>query len=254
MLVGSLGKCAFAWLDKMGGGRVPSNNNWLDPLVVVVCLLVAFVLNQVLPSRSSRRRGSWVPSNNNWLDPLIVVVCLLLSQLVFGGPLTRSVVCLALLAFIVSALLLNRSDRNRNRHRPGQTALSRLDAERSRVLVRWRAIVAVLLFFAPAKLRGEVVDLLVSQPTLSRLSAECSRVLMRWVTIVAVLRGEVVDQRLSAACLRVLMRWVAIVAGLLFLGFAFDTGALFSRKVLLTWFIVTPMALCLSKAARLRTR
>jgi hypothetical protein len=90
--------------------------------------------------------GGQVPSYNNWLDPVIVVVCLLVSQLVFSQRLTLSVAYLALFAFIVSALLLYRSDRNR--HRPGQTALSRLLSECSRVFVRWGAIVAVLLFFA----------------------------------------------------------------------------------------------------------
>jgi putative colanic acid biosynthesis UDP-glucose lipid carrier transferase len=58
--------------------------------------------------------------------------------------------------------------------------------------------------------------------------------------------------RLPAACSRVLVRWGAIVAGLLFVAFAFDTGALFSRKALLTWFAVTPVALCLLQAVRLR--
>jgi hypothetical protein len=227
------------------------NNRWLDPLIVVVCLLVAFVLNQVLPSRSSRRRGSWVPSIIRRLDPVIVVACLFACQFAYARPASLSFVYFALLAFIVSALLLNRSDRSPRR--PGQTALSRLDAESSRVSgIRWRSIVAVLLFFAPAKLRGEVVDLLVSQPALSRLSAECSRVLMRWVAIVAVLRGQVGGQRLWAECSRVLMRWVAIVAVLTFFAYAFPMR--FSRGALLTWIVVTPVVLCIHHTARLRTR
>ena len=121
-----------------------------------------------------------MPSDNNWLDPVIVVVCLLVSQLVFSQRRTLSVAYLVLFAFIVSALLLYRSDRNR--HRPGETALSRLLAECSRVLVRWGAIVAVLLFFA----------------------------------------------------------------------FAFAMPL--SRRVILTWIVVTPVALCLLQAARLRAR
>jgi putative colanic acid biosysnthesis UDP-glucose lipid carrier transferase len=58
--------------------------------------------------------------------------------------------------------------------------------------------------------------------------------------------------RLSAVCSRVLVRWGAIVAGLLFLAFVFKMGTEFSRRVMLTWFVVTPAALCLSQAVRLR--
>lgn len=58
--------------------------------------------------------------------------------------------------------------------------------------------------------------------------------------------------RLPAACSRVLVRWCAIVAALLFLVFAFKIGAVFSRRVMLTWFVITPVALCLSQAVRLR--
>jgi putative colanic acid biosysnthesis UDP-glucose lipid carrier transferase len=57
---------------------------------------------------------------------------------------------------------------------------------------------------------------------------------------------------LPAACSRVLVRWGAIVAGLLFLAFALGVGALFARRVLLTWFVITPVALCLLQAVRLR--
>jgi putative colanic acid biosysnthesis UDP-glucose lipid carrier transferase len=64
--------------------------------------------------------------------------------------------------------------------------------------------------------------------------------------------GQAPLSRLPAACSRVLVRWGAIVAGLLFLGFAFDVGALFPRRVVLTWFVITPIALCASQAVRLR--
>jgi putative colanic acid biosynthesis UDP-glucose lipid carrier transferase len=57
---------------------------------------------------------------------------------------------------------------------------------------------------------------------------------------------------LTAACSRVLVRWSAIVAALLFLAFAFKIGATFSRRVVLTWFVITPIALCLLQAVRLR--
>jgi putative colanic acid biosynthesis UDP-glucose lipid carrier transferase len=64
--------------------------------------------------------------------------------------------------------------------------------------------------------------------------------------------GQAPLSRLPAACSRVLVRWGAIVAGLLFLAFAFDVGSLFPRRVMLTWFVITPIALCVSQAVRLR--
>jgi len=70
-------------------------------------------------------KKTWVgcPLNNNWLDPAIVVVCLLIAQLVqlvFGQGLSFADQDLALFAFIVSGPLLHRSDQNLLR--PGQTA------------------------------------------------------------------------------------------------------------------------------------
>ena len=126
-----------------------------------------------------------MPSNNNWLDPAIVVVCLLIAQLVqlvFGQRLSFADEDLALFAFIVSGPLLPRSDRSRLV--PGQTA----------------------------------------------------------------------SARLRAGCVRVLVRWGAIVAALLFLIYAFDMRGDLNRGVILTWFVITPIALCLSQAVRLRTR
>jgi putative colanic acid biosysnthesis UDP-glucose lipid carrier transferase len=64
--------------------------------------------------------------------------------------------------------------------------------------------------------------------------------------------GQTPLSSLPAACSRVLVRWGAIVAGLLFLAFALGVGALFARRVLLTWFVITPVALCLLQAVRLR--
>jgi|SRR5580658_7702689 putative colanic acid biosysnthesis UDP-glucose lipid carrier transferase len=64
--------------------------------------------------------------------------------------------------------------------------------------------------------------------------------------------GEMPLSRLPAACSRVLVRWAAIVAALLFIAFAFKAGAAFSRRVMLTWFVITPVALCVSQAVRLR--
>jgi hypothetical protein len=49
------------------------------------------------------------------------------------------------------------------------------------------------------------------------------------------------------------LRWVVIVAALLFLAYLFRFGAV-SRTVILTWLVITPVALCLSQAVRLRAR
>lgn len=59
---------------------------------------------------------------------------------------------------------------------------------------------------------------------------------------------------LRAACTRVFLRWGVIVAALLFLFYALDLGDVFDRKLLLTWVAVAPIALCASRAARLRAR
>lgn len=64
--------------------------------------------------------------------------------------------------------------------------------------------------------------------------------------------GQEPLSKLPAACSRVLVRWGAIVAAMLFLVYAFDVGAAFHRGVMLTWFVTTPIALCLSQAVRLR--
>jgi len=64
--------------------------------------------------------------------------------------------------------------------------------------------------------------------------------------------GETPLSRLPAVCSRVLVRWGAIVAALLFVVFAFHASNTFSRRVILTWFVITPIALCLSQAVRLR--
>jgi len=64
--------------------------------------------------------------------------------------------------------------------------------------------------------------------------------------------GQAPLSKLPAACSRILVRWGVIVAGLLFVAFAFKVGQVFSRRVLLTWFVITPVALTLSQAVRLR--
>jgi putative colanic acid biosysnthesis UDP-glucose lipid carrier transferase len=58
--------------------------------------------------------------------------------------------------------------------------------------------------------------------------------------------------KFSTACTRILVRWGAIVAVLVFTAFAFKVGSLFSRRVMLSWFLITPAALCAVQALRLR--
>src|SRR3974390_3554282 len=111
------------------------------------------------------------------LDPVVVVVCLLACQGAFGYRVSPAIGYLALVAFIISSPLFGRFD-------------------------------------------------------LPYLSSPGQRPLAR----------------LPAACSRVLVRWGAIVAALLFLAYAFDIGTAFPREVMLTWFVMTPIALCLSQA------
>ena len=50
----------------------------------------------------------------------------------------------------------------------------------------------------------------------------------------------------------ILLQWAAVVAMLLFAAFAFKVSADMSRRVVLTWFGVTPVALCAAHAVRQR--
>jgi putative colanic acid biosynthesis UDP-glucose lipid carrier transferase len=53
---------------------------------------------------------------------------------------------------------------------------------------------------------------------------------------------------------RILLQWGAVVALLLFLGFAFKVTALFSRLLMLSWFLTTPVALFIVHALGARAR
>jgi putative colanic acid biosysnthesis UDP-glucose lipid carrier transferase len=53
---------------------------------------------------------------------------------------------------------------------------------------------------------------------------------------------------------RTLVKWAVVVACLLMAAFAFKTGAIFSRRVILTWFVVTPVLLSAAHALRLQAR
>jgi putative colanic acid biosysnthesis UDP-glucose lipid carrier transferase len=51
---------------------------------------------------------------------------------------------------------------------------------------------------------------------------------------------------------RILLQWGSVIAILLFFAFAFKVSSDLSRKVVMTWFAVTPLALSVSHAVRLR--
>jgi len=57
---------------------------------------------------------------------------------------------------------------------------------------------------------------------------------------------------LSKACPRILFNWFAVIAVLLFLGFAFKVSGDFSRILMLSWFVATPVALLATHAVRRR--
>jgi putative colanic acid biosysnthesis UDP-glucose lipid carrier transferase len=58
--------------------------------------------------------------------------------------------------------------------------------------------------------------------------------------------------RLYTTYSRILVEWAMVVATLLFLGFAFKVSATFSRLVMVTWFIATPVALLGTHSLRMR--
>ena len=61
--------------------------------------------------------------------------------------------------------------------------------------------------------------------------------------------SDPVPARFWSSSLSVSSRWFLLVAVLLLLGYATKTSAIFSRKVLFTWFVVTPPLLVLTKIA-----
>jgi len=62
----------------------------------------------------------------------------------------------------------------------------------------------------------------------------------------------VTGSRLATTYSRILVEWSLVVAILLFLGFAFKVSATFSRLVMLSWFVATPVALFVAHGLRLR--
>jgi putative colanic acid biosynthesis UDP-glucose lipid carrier transferase len=53
---------------------------------------------------------------------------------------------------------------------------------------------------------------------------------------------------------RILLQWASVIAILLFAAFAFKVSSELSRKVVLTWFAITPVALSAAHAVRMRAR
>jgi putative colanic acid biosynthesis UDP-glucose lipid carrier transferase len=100
---------------------------------------------------------------------------------------------------------------------------------------------AVGLPLSPAIRYLALIVFIISSPLLGRFDLPDSEP-----------HGQSPFSKFPAACSRILVRWGAIVAALLFMAFAFDVGPEFSRKVILIWFVTTPVALCLAQAVRLR--
>jgi putative colanic acid biosysnthesis UDP-glucose lipid carrier transferase len=109
-------------------------------------------------------------------------------------------------------------------------------------------LVAVFTLFACVLLYGEklsfdmagvaVLTFLISSPLLGHSGRET----------------DVLETRLSRVFWHILLRWCAVATALLFLAFAFKVTAIFSRLVMVTWFVVTPIALSAVHELRLRAR
>jgi putative colanic acid biosysnthesis UDP-glucose lipid carrier transferase len=74
------------------------------------------------------------------LDPLIVVLVLLGCKLAYGELLTRAIGAAAVLAFVVSGYVFNRSNRE------GEIARKAASVVYPRILFEWACVVAILLF------------------------------------------------------------------------------------------------------------
>jgi putative colanic acid biosysnthesis UDP-glucose lipid carrier transferase len=62
----------------------------------------------------------------------------------------------------------------------------------------------------------------------------------------------IAGSRLSTTYTRIVVEWALVVAILLFLGFVFKVSATFSRLVMLTWIVATPVPLLAAHGLRLR--
>ena len=104
-------------------------------------------------------------------------------------------------------------------------------------------LLSVLLFFACVFVYGEpftntvagigLLTFMISSPVFGRANS-----------------SAYMHRPVSQAFPRILLNWGAVVAALLFLGFAFKVSADFSRTLMLTWFVATPIVLTAAHALR----
>ena len=91
-------------------------------------------------------------------------------------------------------------------------------------------------------------------PALGALASLIFAITSRLVTHGAAFEPLAARRDLGRTHSRVLLQWAAVAAMLLLAGFAFKVTALFSRKVMLTWLVATPIALGAANALREKAR
>jgi len=161
------------------------------------------------------------PYKNVWLNPtLLVVVCFLV-------------------AFVMSQVLPSLSA-----HKPGSWAHS-ISRQLAPVVVVACLFVCLGVYGSHVTARTVFLALLafiISSPLFTRfpLPPLASNVPNKLSSLLFI-------------CSRVLVRWAVIVAGLLFLLYAFGIDPVFSGKVVLTWFVITPITLYITRCMRMQT-
>jgi putative colanic acid biosynthesis UDP-glucose lipid carrier transferase len=109
-------------------------------------------------------------------------------------------------------------------------------------------LVAVLMLVLCSAIWGERFDTalgavaVVTFITVSRVFGHSGR------------QSETSDWPLTATFSRIIFQWTGVVAVLLFVGFAFKVSAHFSRAMMLTWLVSTPVALYAAGTMRERAR
>jgi putative colanic acid biosysnthesis UDP-glucose lipid carrier transferase len=109
-------------------------------------------------------------------------------------------------------------------------------------------LVAVLMLVLCGAIWGERLDTalgavaVVTFITVSRIFGQSER------------QHEASGQPLTTTFSRIILQWIGVVAVLLFIGFAFKVSGQFSRAMVLTWFVATPVALYAAHALRERAR
>ncbi|HTC52500.1 MAG TPA: undecaprenyl-phosphate glucose phosphotransferase [Steroidobacteraceae bacterium] len=109
-------------------------------------------------------------------------------------------------------------------------------------------VVAVLMLLLCGALWGARLDTalgavaVVTFITVSRVFAHSER------------QNDASGQPLTTTFSRIIIQWTGVVAVLLFIGFAFKVSGQFSRAMMLTWVVATPVALYGAHVMRERTR